>query len=214
MYFLFAVKILYTTMLFLYTYNNQDHQNRFQEFAWSLDSAGAEVKATILERSTKTNRICYLIMLLLGLTVVIIWPVWGDQNKLFLYTQVFEYFFGKWSQIPSNIYFATYSVVCYGSFQLSFVVLYIILQLQVQIILLNQQIMQIGNKFSRLDDWDKTYSVQYQKEISESLQIAIEQHCAIKKYEYVIVIYITNAVGHILQREIFRLKHDRAAGVF
>jgi hypothetical protein len=169
--------------MFLYTYNNQDLQNQFQEFAWSLDSAGAEVKATILERSTKTNRICYLIMLLLGLTVVISWPVWGDQNELFLYTQVFEYFFGKWSQIPSNIYFATYSVVCYGSFQASFLELYIILQLQVQIVLLNQKIMQIGNKFKRLDDWDKTYSVQYQKEISEGLQIAIEQHCAIKKYE-------------------------------
>jgi hypothetical protein len=28
------------------------------------------------------------------------------------------------------------------------------------------------------------------------------------------VIYIRNAVGYILQREVFRLKHDRAAGVF
>jgi hypothetical protein len=28
------------------------------------------------------------------------------------------------------------------------------------------------------------------------------------------VIYITNAVGYILQREVFRLKHDRAVGVF
>jgi hypothetical protein len=28
------------------------------------------------------------------------------------------------------------------------------------------------------------------------------------------VIYITNAVGYILQREVFRLKHDREAGVF
>jgi hypothetical protein len=75
--------------MFLYTYNNQDLQNQFQEFAWSLGSAGAEVKATILERSTKTNRICYLIMLLWGLAVVILWPVWGDQNELFLYTRVF-----------------------------------------------------------------------------------------------------------------------------
>jgi hypothetical protein len=31
---------------------------------------------------------------------------------------------------------------------------------------------------------------------------------------YDIVIYITYAVGYILQREVFRLKHDRAAGVF
>jgi hypothetical protein len=29
-----------------------------------------------------------------------------------------------------------------------------------------------------------------------------------------IVIYIANAVGHILQREVFILKHDGAAGVF
>jgi hypothetical protein len=30
----------------------------------------------------------------------------------------------------------------------------------------------------------------------------------------VIVIYITFAVGYISQREVFRLTHDRAAGVF
>jgi hypothetical protein len=29
-----------------------------------------------------------------------------------------------------------------------------------------------------------------------------------------IVIYITNAVGYILQRKVFRWKHDRAVGVF
>jgi hypothetical protein len=29
-----------------------------------------------------------------------------------------------------------------------------------------------------------------------------------------IVIYITNAVGYILQREVWRLKHDREAGGF
>jgi hypothetical protein len=32
--------------------------------------------------------------------------------------------------------------------------------------------------------------------------------------QVVIVIYVTNAVGYILQREVFRLTHDRAAGVF
>jgi hypothetical protein len=29
-----------------------------------------------------------------------------------------------------------------------------------------------------------------------------------------IVIYITNAVSYILQRKVFRLKQDRAAGLF
>jgi hypothetical protein len=39
------------------------------------------------------------------------------------------------------------------------------------------------------------------------LQITIQAH-----NNFVIVIYITNAVGYILQREVFRLKYDRAAG--
>jgi hypothetical protein len=82
-------------------------------------------------------------------------------------------------------------------FKLSFLELYIILQLQVQIVLLNQKIMQIGNKFRRLDDWDKTYSVLYQKEISEGLQIAIEQHCAIKKYECKGVFFFFNLASKL-----------------
>jgi hypothetical protein len=163
------------------TYKYEKLQKRFQVFAWSVDSAGAEVKDTILERSTKTNRICYLIILFLCAAVIINCPVWGDQSELFLFTQVVEYFFGKWLQIPSNIYFATYSIVCYGSFRLPFEMLHIILQLQVQIVLLNRQILQIGDNFNSLDDWDKTYSLQYQKEISETFQFIVEQHSAIKR---------------------------------
>jgi hypothetical protein len=176
----FGTKVLYTTV-FMNTYKYEKLQKRFQVFAWSVDSAGAEVKDTILERSTKTNRICYLIILFLCAAVIINCPVWGDQSELFLFTQVVEYFFGKWLQIPSNIYFATYSIVCYGSFRLPFEMLHIILQLQVQIVLLNRQILQIGDNFNSLDDWDKTYSLQYQKEISETFQFIVEQHSAIKR---------------------------------
>jgi hypothetical protein len=32
--------------------------------------------------------------------------------------------------------------------------------------------------------------------------------------QVVVVIYVTNAVGYVLQCEVFRLTHDRAAGVF
>jgi hypothetical protein len=71
--------------------------------------------------------------------------------------------------------------VCCGSFRLPFEMLHIILQLQVQIVLLNEQILQIGDNFNNLDDWDKTYSLQYQKEISETFQFIVEQHSAIKR---------------------------------
>jgi hypothetical protein len=133
------------------------------------------VKNTILDKSKKTNRICYLIMLLLCLAVVIMWPLWGDQTELFLCTQ--------WSQIPSKIYFVTYSVLYCRNFQLPFIMFYIILQLQVQIIILNEQILQIENKFSHLEDLDKTSCVLYQKKINECLQLVTEQHCAIIRYE-------------------------------
>ncbi|KAJ3619794.1 hypothetical protein MTP99_005449 [Tenebrio molitor] len=106
------------------TYKNQNRLDQFQNFAWSLDSAGAEVKSTILEKTTKTNRICYLMMVFLGLAVVINFPVLGDQSELVLCIRVFD----------------------------------------------------------RLNDWDKRYSVQYQKDIKESLQLAIKQHCAIIRY--------------------------------
>jgi hypothetical protein len=42
--------------------------------------------------------------------------------------------------------------------------------------------------------------------------ITIQQYSHFSDDE--IVIYITYAVGYILQRAVFRLKHDRAAGVF
>jgi hypothetical protein len=186
------VKVFYA-VTFDTTYKNQNRLDQFQNFAWSLDSAGAEVKSTILEKTTKTNRICYLMMVFLGLAVVINFPVLGDQSELVLCIRVFEYFFGKWSQILSKIYFVTFFVLWYGSLQLSFITLYIILQLQVQIILLNQRIFQIGNNFSRLNDWDKRYSVQYQKDIKESLQLAIKQHCAIIRYtmySFFIFVYV------------------------
>jgi hypothetical protein len=167
--------------VFINTYKYENLKKRFQEFAWSVDSAGAEVKDTILERSTKTNRICYLIILFLCVAVIINCPVLGDQSELFLFTQVVEYFFGKWLQTLSNIYLATYAVVFYGSFRLSFQLLHFILQLEIQIVLLNEQILQVGNNFCRLDDWDKAYSPQYQKEINETFQFFVEQHAAIKR---------------------------------
>jgi hypothetical protein len=83
-------------------------------------------------------------MVFLSLAFVINFPVLGDQRELLLCIRVFEYFFGKWSQILFKIYFVTFLVLWYGSLQLSFITLYIILQLQVQIILLNQRIFQIG----------------------------------------------------------------------
>jgi hypothetical protein len=122
-------------------------------------------------------------MVFLCLAAVINSPVLGDQSELFVCIRVFEYFFGKWSQILSKIYFVTFLVLWYGSVQLSFIMLYVILQLQVQIILLNQRIFQIRNNCSRLNHWDKTYSVQYQKDIKESLQLAIKQHCALIRYD-------------------------------
>jgi hypothetical protein len=135
-----------------------------------------------------------MIILFLCVAVIINSPVWGDQSELFLFTQVVEYFFGQWLQILSNIYFATYAIVCYGSFRLPFEMLHFILQLQVQIVLLNEQILQIGNNFNGLDDWNKTYSLQYQKEISETFQFIVEQHSAIKRYFYILHIFYENQI--------------------
>jgi hypothetical protein len=100
---------------------------QFSNFAWSLDSAGDNVKSMILENSERNNKMNNIVLLLAASAIVINLPIWADQNELFLFGQVFEYFFGKFPIIPHVIYSATMPYVCYACFRLAFVFFYLIL---------------------------------------------------------------------------------------
>jgi hypothetical protein len=76
-------------------------------------------------------------------SVVINLLIWGKERELFLSVEVFEYIFGKWSNIPHTIYFPTVPYLAYATFRLSFMLLSCILQVQIQIFLVNEQILQI-----------------------------------------------------------------------
>jgi hypothetical protein len=64
----------------------------------------------------------------------------------------------------------------------------------------------------------------YQQEITRTEMVLSQNRFYQKSFDIsicniffcplIVHIYITNAVGYILQREVFRLKHDRAAGLF
>jgi hypothetical protein len=57
----------------------------------------------------------------------------------------------------------------------------------------------------------KTKNSTIPRPVNWYLSIIISQK---SKFSTVVVIYITNAVGYILQRQVFRLKHDCEMGVF
>jgi hypothetical protein len=155
---------------------------QFSNFAWSLDSAGDNVKSMILENSERNNKMNNIVLLLAASAIVINLPIWADQNELFLFGQVFEYFFGKFSIIPYVIYSATMPYVCYACFRLAFVFLYLILHVQVQVFLLSEGILQISDDFKHLEDLDKIRNVLYQKTMHKKLCFYIQQHCELNRF--------------------------------
>jgi hypothetical protein len=161
--------------------------NQFSNFAWSLDSAGDNVKRMVLEESARNNKINYVLLLSAVFTIFINLPIWADQNELFLCGQVFEYFFGKISKIPYLVYFATMPYLCYAAYRLTFALLYYILGVKVQIFLLNESILQISDDFSHLEDFDKIRNVAYQKTMYDRLRFYIRQHCEIKRYFFKLI---------------------------
>jgi hypothetical protein len=161
--------------------------NQFSNFAWSLDSAGDNVKRMILEKSARNNKINYVVLLSAVFTVFINFPIWADQNELFLCIQVFEHFFDKFSKIPYLVYCATMPYVCYAGFRLTFILLYFIFGVKEQIFLLNESILQISDDFSHLEDFDKIRNVAYQKTMYDRLRFYIRQHCELKRYFFKLI---------------------------
>jgi hypothetical protein len=174
------------------TYNEQS--SSFHKFAWSIDSAGLKAKQTILDKAAMSNMINYISLLLAVFSVVINLPIWGKERELFLSVEVFEYIFGKWSKVPHTIYFATVPYLAYATFRLSFMLLYCILQVQIQIFLVNEQILQISDNFTDFDNLDIIDDLSYQNTIHQRLSQDCRQHYEIKRCLVNVIFHLTNNI--------------------
>ncbi|CAH1379849.1 unnamed protein product, partial [Tenebrio molitor] len=205
----FLMKHLFVMTMFLYmiyamiylaicekSYNEQS--SSFHKFAWSIDSAGLKAKQTILDKAAMSNMINYISLLLAVFSVVINLPIWGKERELFLSVEVFEYIFGKWSKIPYTIYFATVPYLAYATFRLSFMLLYCILQIQIQIFLVNEQILQISDNFTDLNNWDIIDDLSYQNTMHQRLSQNCRQHYEIKRLITILYQVVESATPFIL----------------
>ncbi|XP_064212369.1 uncharacterized protein LOC107398244 [Tribolium castaneum] len=134
-----------------------------------------------LEKKCKLINISiYAIMLFLVITLLVNLPFVGSQRDLFLSIQVFEEYFGKWSEILDRLYFTLAPFLSYHGARLSFTCIYAILQVQVQFSLIGEYLFETY----QVDDsksWKYLQDTRYQHDIGESLRLCVEHHVALKK---------------------------------
>jgi hypothetical protein len=162
------------------TIKNLDHQ--LQSLSWSIGSAGVKAKRIITDRSTRNNRLIYVLWLLALFIFIIILPTWGSESELFLCAAIFDNILGNWSKILRFIYLATVPYLIYSSFRIPFMFLYYVLQIQTQIFLLGEHILQISDIFPNTNNANVTNDVSYQNKINKRLCLFSQQHCDIKRY--------------------------------
>jgi hypothetical protein len=158
-----------------------EQSSSFHRFAWSIDSAGLEAKRSILNKSAMSNVINYISLLLTLFITVLNFPIWGNERELFLSVEVFEYIFGNWAKIPHVIYFATVPYLTYTAFRVPFMLLYCILQVQIQIFLVKEHILQISDHSTDSNNLNMIDDVSYQNAIHQRLCQDIRQHYEIKR---------------------------------
>ncbi|RZC39407.1 hypothetical protein BDFB_008878, partial [Asbolus verrucosus] len=149
---------------------------------WSIDNAGDDARRIIVKKSVKTNLFNVFAMFIFAFVAISNFPLWGDQNEIFLCVRVFDELFGKWSTIPYYVYFATFPFLIYTSIRFCFILFYGILHLEIQIFLTNERILKISNDYHNLGEWKTSYGDAYQEEIYKKLCFYIKHHCILKQY--------------------------------
>ncbi|RZC37022.1 hypothetical protein BDFB_011628, partial [Asbolus verrucosus] len=157
-------------------------KNLFFDIAWSLESAGLKTRNLITKKSTIINAVIYVVFALFVFAAIICQPAFGDESELFLCVRVFREYFGVWMKIPHLLYFSTLPFMYLSSIRLAYVLIYGILQIQMQVTLLDVHILQMSSDFNHLREEEKLYSIVYQTEIYKRLCFCIYHHVALKEF--------------------------------
>ncbi|EFA02948.1 odorant receptor 164 [Tribolium castaneum] len=136
---------------------------------WKTYNSGPTTQRLILDDSLKMNRKLYLALMFYLLLAIVLLPVWGDLNEIFIFNQVYETYFKFWAPVLYYFYISTFLWCCYYSFHLPGSIFYLTLHLDLQIRLINDKITEIDQNFC-------------QNEISETLRMCISHHIALKSW--------------------------------
>lgn len=139
---------------------------------WPTNFCGPRVQQELIKKMEKTKNIILVCFGLMGVAMI---PIWIDIKDFLLCFHVYEYYFGVWAKIPYYLFVFTFPWLAFSSVRLPFMLIYAIVQIQMQVFLINQQITEISAVHGNGND------LNYQNKISEKLQMCIKHHIMLKK---------------------------------
>jgi hypothetical protein len=112
---------------------------------WSINGAGSQARLIILKKASRINCYTYIIYTVLALWSIAMSPVFGSHREWLMIEEVFDQYLGSSSKMISQIFIYCAPFALYSSFRHCGTLLYIILQLSLQIFLINKHILQISD---------------------------------------------------------------------
>jgi hypothetical protein len=148
---------------------------------WSIDSAGPQTRLLILKNASQINRFTYLIYGISAAWSIVMLPVFGSHREWLLVEYVFDRYFGSSSNILYHITLSLSPFFIYTSVRRCGSLLYIILQLYLQMFLINQRLLQICDDKTVLEKLTFEQRVRHENETFKKLCFCIDHHVVITR---------------------------------
>jgi hypothetical protein len=163
--------------------NIQETINLMDNSFWSIDSAGPQVRLSILKKSAGIKLYFYVVCVFTIISFVFMSPLCGSQKEWNLGEIVIEEYLGTWSTIFCHVYFGSISLVAFTVFRPCALFLYAMAEISLQIYLINQRILQVcvdNIDFDRLKIGQK---IIYQNDIFKTLCSCTQHHVTVTRYD-------------------------------
>jgi hypothetical protein len=150
---------------------------------WSIDSAGPEVRLSILKKSTGIKLYFYVLCVFMIIYFIFMSPLCGTQKEWDLAEIVVEQYLEPWSTIFYHVYFWSLPLMIFTVFRPCGLFLYAVAEISFQIYLINQRILQVcvdNIDFDRLKIGQK---IIYQNDIFKTLCSCTRHHVTVTRYD-------------------------------
>jgi hypothetical protein len=148
---------------------------------WSIDSAGPQARLLILKNASQINGFTYLIYGISAAWSIVMLPIFGSHREWMLVEHVFDRYFGSSSNILYHITLSLSPFFIYTTVRHCGSLLYIILQLYLQMFLMKQRILQICDDKTVLEKLTFEQRVRHENETFKKLCFCIDHHVVITR---------------------------------
>jgi hypothetical protein len=170
------------TTVILIENNIQESINLMDNSFWSIDSAGPQVRLSILKKSAGIKLYFYVVCVFTIISFVLTSPLCGSQKEWNLGEIVIEEYLGAWSTIFYHVYIWSISFVAFTVFRPCALLLYAVAEISLQIYLINQRILQVCVDNIDFDRLKMGQKIIYQNDIFKTLCSCTQHHVTVTRY--------------------------------